>query len=75
MHYIISGFCFFAGVFFASPAALLAKIAWKDRKLPRDHPDYVGVWMGKKIVYVGILTLSLLSVAFLWGARWWYVLN
>lgn len=54
----------------ACPAVGLWKIAWQDRKVPIGHPDYVGLFGGKRMVVLAALCCSLAAVCCILGIRW-----
>ncbi len=58
---------FLFAVWMLAPIARLSKVMWMDRHLPATHPDYAGVWIGKKIVPLAITFLVLIDSALVWG--------
>ncbi len=49
------------------PTCLLARVAWQDRKLTNNHPDYLRVWGGKRIVPFTMLGLIACDSLLIWG--------
>lgn len=57
---IVAGLLFVLSLW---PAVGLWKIVWEDRKLPRSHPDYSGLYGGKRLVAVAALCCTLVALA------------
>lgn len=57
-----------AALFLLAPLSLLLRVGWRDRKLPRTHPDYAKLLLGKKLVPIVIAFVVSIDALLFWGA-------
>lgn len=67
MKIILASVCAAGFLSSTCPAGLLLKVAWQDRKLAKNHPDYLRVWSGKKLPVIAAALLLFVSALFGWG--------
>jgi len=68
MRYILACLCFIGAILASGPTLLLLRVAWKDRHLPNNHPDYAHVWGKKRLVYGVAAMFMALTTIMLWEA-------